>query len=99
MLRWRRILGYLYGIDVWVISQYTITMKMTIDIDENALKHFMNVISARTKREAVNEAIRLADRIVQKRKLIESTLSPDQLRNAVDPAYDLERARKTDVPH
>ena len=74
-------------------------MKMTIDIDEQALKHFMGVIGAKSKREAVNKAILLADNIAQKSKLLAVTLSPERLKHAVDPAYDLMDLRKNDVPH
>lgn len=73
-------------------------MKMTIDIDEHALEHFMSVIGVSTKREAVNEAIRMADRVARRRLLLESSFSADELRNAVDPAYSLSRTRKLDVP-
>ena len=72
---------------------------MTIDIDEQALKHFMGVIGAKSKREAVNKAILLADNVAQKNKLFAESLSPEQLKYAVDPAYDLKDLRKTDVPH
>ena len=72
---------------------------MTIEIDEQALKHFMGVIGAKSKREAVNKAILLADKIAQKGKLLAETLSPEKLKHSVDPAYDLRDFRKNDVPH
>ena len=73
-------------------------MKMTMDIDEAALEHFMSVVGIKTKKDAVNEAIRLADRITRMRKLLEESIPKERLRNAVDPDYDLGALRKKDVP-
>jgi Arc/MetJ family transcription regulator len=74
-------------------------MKMTIDIDESALKHFMSVIGIKTKREAVNEAIRLADRIARKKKLFAESMSAEQLKKSFDPGYNLKKLRESDVPY
>ena len=73
-------------------------MKMTIDIDEAALEHFMSVVGIKKKKEAVNEAIRLADRIARKRKLTNTSISKEQLANAIDPEYNLSALREKDVP-
>ncbi|MBT3271734.1 MAG: type II toxin-antitoxin system VapB family antitoxin [Spirochaetales bacterium] len=73
-------------------------MKMTIDIDEAALEHFMSVVGIKKKKEAVNEAIRLADRIARKRKLTDTSISKQQLANAIDNEYSLTDLREKDVP-
>ena len=78
---------------------YNQYMKMTVDIDEKALRHLMSVIGVKTKREAIDRAIRLADRIERKRQLLEKELTSEQLKNAVDPNYDVARMRDSDVPH
>lgn len=85
----------MYGI----ASNILIVMKMTIDIDEHALKHFMATIGVKSKKKAVNEAIRLADRIACKQQLFAETLSSEKLKNAIDPAYDLSNIREKDAPH
>jgi Arc/MetJ family transcription regulator len=88
----------LYGIAVWGKTPYNKTMKMTIDIDEAALEHFMSVVGIKKKKEAVNEAIRLADRIARKRKLTDTSISKQQLANAIDNEYSLTDLREKDVP-
>jgi Arc/MetJ family transcription regulator len=75
-------------------------MKMTLHIDEGLLSRVMKVTGADTKTKAIDLALREMDR---KAKLVSLAseglgLSPDELRDAIDPNYDLNAVRKLESP-
>jgi len=75
-------------------------MKMTLHIDEDLLSRVMETTGATSKTKAIDLALREMDR---KAKLVKLTseglgLNPDELRDAIDPAYDLNAMRKLETP-
>lgn len=63
-------------------------MKMTMHIDEDVLARVMKVTGAKTKREAVEIALSEMARRHKMKELFSAGLglTPDELRNAFDPA-------------
>jgi Arc/MetJ family transcription regulator len=75
-------------------------MKMTLHIDEELLARVMVATGAASKTMAVDLALREIDR---KSKLVSLAseglgLGPDELKETIDPAYDLEAMRKRETP-
>jgi Arc/MetJ family transcription regulator len=75
-------------------------MKMTLYIDDALLARVMAATGAASKTKAIDLALREMDR---KAKLMELSaaglgLSPDELKDAVDPNYDLEALRRRETP-
>jgi Arc/MetJ family transcription regulator len=75
-------------------------MKMTMHIDEALLARVMEATGTTSKTKAIDLALREMDR---KAKLINLSsaglgLSADELKDAVDPNYDLEEMRKRETP-
>jgi Arc/MetJ family transcription regulator len=73
---------------------------MTMHIDEELLARVMEATGTTSKTKAIDLALREMDR---KAKLIKLTtaglgLGPDELKEAVDPAYDLEAMRRSGTP-
>ena len=78
-------------------------MKMTLHIDDALLARVMVATGAASKTKAIDLALREVDRKSTLVRLANAGLglSPDELRDAVDPAYNLgaERRRKTPVSY
>jgi Arc/MetJ family transcription regulator len=75
-------------------------MKMTMYIDDDLLARVMEATGTTSKTKAIDLALREMDR---KAKLIKLAyagldLSPDELKDAVDPAYSLEEMRRHEMP-
>jgi Arc/MetJ family transcription regulator len=75
-------------------------MKMTMYIDEALLARVMEATGTNSKTKAIDLALREMDR---RAKLIRLTaeglgLGPDELKDAVDPAYHLEEMRQRETP-
>ncbi len=75
-------------------------MKMTLHIDDRLLARVMAATGAPSKTKAVDLALREVDR---KAKLVALAteglgLGPDELKDAVDPDYDLDEMRKRETP-
>jgi Arc/MetJ family transcription regulator len=75
-------------------------MKMTMYIDDELLARVMEATGTTSKTKAIDLALREMDR---RAKLIKISaaglgLGPDELRGAVDPAYDLEALRRRETP-
>jgi Arc/MetJ family transcription regulator len=64
-------------------------MKMTIEIDERRLSRFMKLAGIRTKTEAVDLALRSAERAARREKLFNTRWAAEDLKSSVDPSYDL----------
>lgn len=75
-------------------------MKMTMYIDDALLARVMEATGTTSKTKAIDLALREMDR---RAKLIKLTsgglgLEPDELKETVDPLYDLERLRSQETP-
>jgi Arc/MetJ family transcription regulator len=75
-------------------------MKMTLHIDDGLLARVMAATGTDSKTRAIDLALREMDR---RATLIELTreglgATPDELRDAVDPNYDLDAMRKRETP-
>jgi Arc/MetJ family transcription regulator len=75
-------------------------MKMTMHIDDDLLARVMEAAGTTSKTKAIDLALREMDR---KAKLIKLStaglgLAPDELKDAVDPAYSLETLRRRETP-
>jgi Arc/MetJ family transcription regulator len=75
-------------------------MKMTMYIDDELLARVMEATGATSKTKAIDLALREMDR---KAKLMNLSaaglgLGPDELKDAIDPAYDLEARRGSETP-
>ena len=75
-------------------------MKMTMHIDEALLKRVMEEYDCETKTDAVDMALREMDRRKRFKEFAEKGLglTPEELKNAVDPNYDLNALRMADLP-
>jgi hypothetical protein len=75
-------------------------MKMTLNIDEALLERVMAGTGAATKTKAIDFALREMDRRVRLAHLAAEGLglSSNALKEAVDPAYNLESMRNLDRP-
>lgn len=74
-------------------------MKMTMHIDEALLHRVMKLTGFKTKTDAVNFALREAERHGKLSKFLASReLDTIDWGNSVDPAYDLMALRAAEVP-
>jgi hypothetical protein len=64
-------------------------MKMTLEINERRLSRLMKLSGIRTKTAAIDWALRSAERAARREKLFSARWSANELRSAVDPAYDV----------
>ena len=75
-------------------------MKMTMYIDDELLARVMEATGTTSKTRAIDIALREMDR---RAKLVNLSsaglgLTADELKEAVDPAYDLETLRRRETP-
>jgi Arc/MetJ family transcription regulator len=75
-------------------------MKMTLHIDEALLARVMNAAGTTNKTHAVDLALREMDRRAGLARLAAEGLGlgPDELKEAVDPVYNLEEMRRVATP-
>lgn len=75
-------------------------MKMTMHIDDGLLERVMVATGASSKTAAIDLALREMDRRAKLVKLCHEGLglSADELRDAIDPNYDLDVMRRTETP-
>ena len=75
-------------------------MKMTLHIDETLLASVMKEYGFESKTEAVGKALFEMDRRAKLRKFSKEGLglTPAELKNAVDPDYDLMALRVAEKP-
>jgi len=75
-------------------------MKMTMYIDDALLARVMEATGATSKTKAIDLALREMDRKAKLVKLAADGLglSPDELKDTVDPAYNLEQMRRRELP-
>ena len=75
-------------------------MKMTLHIDDALLSRVMEAAGVDSKTKAIDLALREMDRRAKLVKLATEGLglAPDELREAVDPGYDLAEMRRRETP-
>jgi hypothetical protein len=73
-------------------------MKMTVEIDEKRLSRLMKLTGIKTKTKALDYALSIAERSAKRMKLLSTSLSPEDLKDAVDPRYDLRELRGREKP-
>lgn len=73
-------------------------MKITVEIDEKKLSRLMELTGIRTKTGALDYALSTAERIARRDKLLADVLTPEDLHEAVDPAYDILALREHEKP-
>ena len=75
-------------------------MKMTMHIDDALLERVMVATGAGSKTHAVDIALREMDRRAELIRLTKEGLglSPDEIKESIDPAYDLEAMRLKETP-
>jgi Arc/MetJ family transcription regulator len=75
-------------------------MKMTLHIDSELLERVMSATGATSKTMAIDLALREMDRKATLVKLAGAGLglTGDELKDAIDPAYDLEDLRRREIP-
>lgn len=73
---------------------------MTMHIDDALLERVMAATGASSKTHAVDIALRELDRRSMLAKLASEGLglSPDELKETVDPAYNLDEMRRSETP-
>ena len=75
-------------------------MKMTMYIDDELLARVMEATGAASKTKAIDLALREMDRRAKLMKLTSAGLglTPDELKDTIDPAYDLAEVRRRETP-
>ncbi len=75
-------------------------MKMTLYIDEALLARVMEATGTASKTKAIDLAVRDMDRKAKLMSLSAAGLgmAPDELKDALDPAYNLEEMRRRETP-
>jgi len=75
-------------------------MKMTMYIDDALLARVMEATGATSKTKAIDLALREMDRKAKLVKLATAGLglTSDELKDAIDPGYDLEEMRNRETP-
>ena len=75
-------------------------MKMTMFVDEALLARVMEAAGTTNKTKAIDLALREMDRRAKLMKLSEAGLglTADELKEVIDPAYNLEEMRQRETP-
>ena len=73
-------------------------MKTTVEIDEKKLGRVMTLCGIKTRREAIDHALTEAERHARLRKALKTTWTPERLKRAIDPDYDVLKLREKDKP-
>ena len=75
-------------------------MKMTMFVDEALLARVMEAAGTTNKTKAIDLALREMDRRAKLMKLSEAGLglTADELKEVIDPAYNLEEMRHREIP-
>ncbi len=73
-------------------------MKTTVELDEKRLTSVMKLTGLRTRKAAVDYALRVAERAASLDRLMERALPDEAYRTAVDPHYDVVALRNRARP-
>jgi len=87
-----------YGLKYGNFSRILTRMKTTIDLDEEKLERVMKLGGIGTRKEAVEFALSEAERALKLRRFLRRKWSTEELKDAVDPNYDLMKLREMDKP-
>jgi Arc/MetJ family transcription regulator len=80
-------------------SHMIVRMKTTVDLDEQKLLRVMELTGLKTRKAAIDYALSQAERSAKIAKLFaRSRRSKDELKNALDPKYDLTALREVEKP-
>lgn len=82
------------------LMPYFVCMKMTMHIDDSLLERVMTATGTTSKTMAVDLALREMDRKAKLVKLCHEGLGlgADELKDAIDPSYDLNELRRHETP-
>ena len=64
-------------------------MKTSLDIDDAKLRRLMKLTRIKTRKGAIDYALREAEKAARLRNLVREAAPGEDFRDAVDPAYDL----------
>lgn len=84
-----------YGLPYGRMTHIISLMKTTVEIDEKRLASVMKLTGLRTRKAAVDYALRAAERSASLDRLMEEALPDEAYRTAVDPHYDVVKLRKS----
>lgn len=75
-------------------------MKMTMHINKELLERVVEKFGCTSKTEAVEMALREMDRKARFKEVVKAGMgfTPEELKNAVDPDYDVMRMRAAESP-
>ena len=87
-------------LDVWVGCHIIYGMKMTMNVDDALLERVMKATGITSKTKAIDLALREMDRRAELKRLTSEGLglTAAELREAYDPASDLEELRRVEKP-
>jgi hypothetical protein len=81
------------------ITHIVIWVKTTVELDEQKLLRVMELTGLKTRREAIDYALSQAERAAKIAKLFSRPRrSKDQLKDLLDPKYDLMTLREQEKP-
>ena len=72
-------------------------MKATIDIDDRRMKRVMKLVGLKTRKAAIDYALRKAEQSARLDRLISEALPGDAFADAVDQAYDVRAIREREL--
>ena len=73
-------------------------MKTTIDLDEEKLLRVMKLTGLKTRKDVVDFALTETERIAKMKRLFEKPWTHKEMKDAIDPNYDLMALREMDKP-
>lgn len=73
-------------------------MKTTIDLDDTRLMRVMKLTGLKTRKETIDFALREAERLAKIKKLFERPWTSEDLKDAIDPKYNLMALREMEKP-
>jgi Arc/MetJ family transcription regulator len=83
-----------YGLTYGLVSRTLSRMKTTVEIDETRLHRVMKLSGIKTRRGAIEYALREAERAARIRQLLGDALADSEYADSVDPSYDILAVRK-----
>jgi Bacterial antitoxin of type II TA system, VapB len=73
--------------------------KTTIELDEEKLERVMRLGAFKTRKEAIDWALTEAERLVSIKHIAETPWTPEMLKDAIDPDYDIMAVRRQSVTY
>ena len=95
----RRLPGRQSVLKKWAITRIVIRVKTTVELDEQKLLRVMELTGLKTRKEAIDYALSQAERAAKIAKLLgRPRRSKEELKNLLDPKYDLMTLREQEKP-